>query len=73
MQLMTRRRFAALAACGGVAGGFVIHASMAQHAAPLPDSLAPSAVPAEVASAERQDVPIYVTGIGAVQAGILPG
>jgi len=68
MQLMTRRRFAALAACGGVAGGFVIHASMAQHAAPLPDSLAPSAVPAEVASAERQDVPIYVTGIGAVQA-----
>jgi multidrug efflux system membrane fusion protein len=59
---------AAVVVCVGAAGVVAIRTSSAQHADTKPDDPAPPAIPAVVARATRQDVPIYVTGVGTVQA-----
>ena len=56
-------RFAAAAAVA-----FEMRSSSAQHAATQQDVTEPASVPAVVAKATRQDVPIYVTGVGSVEA-----
>jgi membrane fusion protein, multidrug efflux system len=66
-----RRRIALIAACAAVfaAAGLGYWdwtaGSNAAHAARKPS---PAAVPVSVATASRQDVPIYLTGLGTVQA-----
>jgi multidrug efflux system membrane fusion protein len=67
-----RRRFilriGAVGVCAVGVVAIALHASSAQHPpAQLSESALP-AVPAVVAKATRQDVPIYVDGVGAVQA-----
>ncbi|MEJ0018260.1 MAG: efflux RND transporter periplasmic adaptor subunit [Acetobacteraceae bacterium] len=61
-------RWGATALCAAVAAAVIIHTSSAQRADPPQDTGASSTIPAVVAKAQRQDVPIYVTGVGAVQA-----
>ena len=61
-------RLGAVAACAAAAVAFEVRSSSAQHAATQLDVTAPASVPAVVAKATRQDVPIYVTGVGSVEA-----
>ncbi len=67
----TRRlvlRMGAVALCAGAAAAIALRASSAQHLAAQQDETPPASIPATVAKAMRQDVPIYVTGVGTVQA-----
>jgi multidrug efflux system membrane fusion protein len=72
--MMTRRRgrlalrVGAIALGAAAAAAIAIRTTSAPHAAVSRDADPPAAVPAVVAKAMRQDVPIYVTGIGSVQA-----
>jgi membrane fusion protein, multidrug efflux system len=58
---------AALAALNAIAGFFQ------QSAEPKPARAAPAPVPVTVAAATRRDLPIYITGLGAVQASFTVG
>ena len=61
-------RLGAVAVCAAAAVAFEMRSSSAQHAATQQDVTEPASVPAVVAKATRQDVPIYVTGVGSVEA-----
>jgi multidrug efflux system membrane fusion protein len=71
-QTLVRRHrqylLASLAILIAASGGYVgwQHREAANAAAPAP--AAPSTIPVSVATAERRDVPIYLTGLGTVQA-----
>ena len=68
---MSRRiavRLGAVVLCAAAAGAVAMRTSSAQHSVQAQDESAPTAVPAGVAKAVRQDVPIYVTGVGTVEA-----
>ncbi len=57
-----------LAVCGAAAATYEVRSASAQHAATNQVVTLPASVPAMVAKATRQDVPIYETGVGSVQA-----
>lgn len=59
-------QFGAAALCAAAVAVVAMRTSSAQH--PAQSDPAPPAVPTEVAKAMRQDVPIYVTGVGTVAA-----
>jgi multidrug efflux system membrane fusion protein len=64
-----RRLLAGLALCALASTGYVgwrVRLAPSSHAATAPT--APAAVPAQVATAERRDVPLYLSGLGTVQA-----
>jgi membrane fusion protein, multidrug efflux system len=61
-------RLGAVAVCAAAAVAFEMRSSSAQHAAPQQDVTETASVPAVVAKATRQDVPIYETGVGSVEA-----
>jgi membrane fusion protein, multidrug efflux system len=61
-------RLGVLALGAGIAAVIAVRASSAQHPAAQQADPGPAAVPATVAKATRQDVPIYFTGVGNVQA-----
>jgi multidrug efflux system membrane fusion protein len=69
---LTRRRYvlAGLSILIAVSGGYVRwqHRATASPAATTASSPASPAIPVSVATAERRDVPIYLTGLGTVQA-----
>ncbi|HEY2616625.1 MAG TPA: efflux RND transporter periplasmic adaptor subunit [Acetobacteraceae bacterium] len=68
---MSRRiavRLGAVVLCVAAAGAVAMRTSSAQHSAQTQEESAPTAVPAGVTKAVRQDVPIYVTGVGTVEA-----
>lgn len=67
MRKMVVRLGAALL-CAAAAVVVVLRSSSAQHPQASSDANVSAAVPAGVAKAMRQDVPIYVTGVGTVQA-----
>src|SRR5260370_36794899 len=55
-----------IAACGGYVGWQ--HHATANPAAATASSAPSPAIPVSVATAQRRDVPIYLTGLGTVQA-----
>ncbi len=61
-------RFGVLALGAGIAVAVAVRTSSAQHPPSQQAAPAPSAVPAAVAKVTRQDVPIYATGVGNVEA-----
>ena len=61
-------RLGVLALGAGIAAVIAVRTSSAQHPPVQQAEPAPSAVPATVAKATRQDVPIYATGVGNVEA-----
>ena len=61
-------RFGVLALGAGIAAVIAVQTSSAQHPPVQQADPPPSAVPATVAKATRQDVPIYATGVGNVEA-----
>ncbi len=61
-------RFGVLALGAGIAAAVAVQTSSAQHPPVQQADPPPSAVPATVAKATRQDVPIYATGVGNVEA-----
>ena len=61
-------RFGVLALGAGIAAAVAVQTSSAQHPPVQQTDPPPSAVPATVAKATRQDVPIYATGVGNVEA-----
>jgi membrane fusion protein, multidrug efflux system len=68
---LTHRRYvlAGLSILIAVSGGYVGWRHLATvHAVAPPAAAPPPAIPVSVATAERRDVPIYLTGLGTVQA-----
>jgi membrane fusion protein, multidrug efflux system len=61
-------RLGVLAIGAGIAAVIAVRTSSAQHPPVQQVDPAPVAVPATVAKATRQDVPIYATGVGNVEA-----
>jgi membrane fusion protein, multidrug efflux system len=61
-------RIAAVGLCAAVAAGIALHASNAQRSAPPQTDSMSQAVPATIAKATRRDVPVFLTGVGTVQA-----
>ncbi len=61
-------RLGAVVLCTTAAAIVAMQSSSAQHAAVQQSDDTPAAVPAGVTQAVRQDVPIYVTGVGTVEA-----
>jgi multidrug efflux system membrane fusion protein len=61
-------RLGVLALAAGIVAVIAVRTSSAQHPPVQQAEPAPSAVPAAVAKVTRQDVPIYATGVGNVEA-----